>query len=91
MHWYFKDPGLPKLRGKLDKDRFPGFDVKHDGYVVAAPTVRADGGEYTIVADEDFAAMPDALVDAVRLPERPPNPNGSNAFDADKLGVAVHA
>jgi Bifunctional DNA primase/polymerase, N-terminal/AAA domain len=87
MHWYFKDPGLPKLRGQLDKGRFPGFDVKHDGYVVAAPTVRTDGGEYTIVADEDFATMPDALVEACRLPERPPNPNGSNAIDADKLGV----
>lgn len=88
MHRYYQDPGLPKLRGKLDEARFPGHDIKLDGYAIAPPTVRADGGRYEILTDDDPAPIPDALLAEVRLPERPPSLNGdSPPIDADALGV----
>jgi hypothetical protein len=88
MHRYYQDPGLPKLRGQLDKAKFPGHDVKLDGYVLAAGNVRTDGGRYAVLTDDDPAPMPDALIAEVRLPERPPSPNGhGSTIDADELGV----
>jgi hypothetical protein len=87
MHRYYQDPGLPKLRGKLDPGRFPGHDIKLDGYCIAGPTVRADGGRYAVLTDYDPAPMPDELIAECRLPERPPSSNGSDPIDADALGV----
>jgi Bifunctional DNA primase/polymerase, N-terminal len=65
MHWYFRHPGCD-VRGALD--RFPGYDIKSNGYAITAPTVRADGGRYVLVADDEPAPLPDWLLDLVRKP-----------------------
>jgi Bifunctional DNA primase/polymerase, N-terminal/AAA domain len=83
-HLYFQHPGVD-LRGELDKHRFPGHDIKDVGYVLAPPTVRADGGTYTVVDDTDPAPMPDWLVDECE--KRYTAPPETKGVDVGALGV----
>lgn len=55
-HLFFRAPGGP-LIGKLGD----GLDVKHQGYVVAAPSIHPDGGRYRWKAspfDNEVAELP---------------------------------
>jgi hypothetical protein len=42
LHLYYRVPEGMEFKGKLG----PGIDIKHHGYVVAAPSVHPDGGRY---------------------------------------------
>jgi hypothetical protein len=83
-HLYFQHPGVD-LRGELDKSRFPGHDIKDVGYVLAPPTVRADGGTYTVIDDTDPAPMPGWLVEECEKRYTPPPE--TRGVDVNALGV----
>jgi hypothetical protein len=42
LHLYYRVPEGMEFKGKLG----PGIDIKHHGYVIAAPSVHPDGGRY---------------------------------------------
>lgn len=45
-HLYYKYDGNEKLVGNLKEAKLPGIDIKHDGYVLAPPSIHASGAEY---------------------------------------------
>jgi len=59
LHIYLRVPPGLELRGKLG----PGIDIKHHGYVIAAPSLHPDGGTYewlTSPFDNEVAELPAA-------------------------------
>lgn len=45
-HLYYKYDGSEKLVGNLKAAKLPGIDIKHEGYVLTAPSVHVSGVEY---------------------------------------------
>jgi hypothetical protein len=47
FHYYYEASPLLSFRGSLDS----GIDIKHKGYVAAAPSIHPNGKIYTVVND----------------------------------------
>lgn len=63
FHCYYLDPRGVPFPGKLAN----GVEIKHRGYVVAAPSIHPNGSTYTVLDDRDPAAFPlDLLGKAAR-------------------------
>lgn len=71
------------VRGQLAG--FNGIDIKsHTGYIVAAPSIHPEGGQYKWVSRLPVAALPTKLVDAVR-PPRPKLYTSMDGVNCDAL------
>jgi hypothetical protein len=73
LHRYWQHPG-GRVRPALDPARFPGHDIKADGYVLAPPTPHPDGGNYALIDETPPAPMPAWLRELVVLPPPKPRP-----------------
>jgi hypothetical protein len=71
MHTIFATSG--DLRFPRYPHAFPGYEIKHRGYVLAPPSHHPDGGQYELVHDDDPAPIPASLVEIVTRPECPKN------------------
>ena len=68
-HYVFKNDAAEHYFGKLCE----GIDIKHNGYIVIAPSIHPSGGEYRWLNDEIPVRMPEWLLGRAlhREPERP--------------------
>lgn len=60
FHVYYLDPGNLRVPGKIVE----GIELKHKGYVVAAPSTHPNGSTYTITNDRDPIPFPVELLSA---------------------------
>ena len=70
-HFYFRYPESRTIKnsaGRVGK----GLDIRGDGgYVIAAPSVRADGKSYWVIKDADIVDAPEWLLGLVETKEVP--------------------
>ena len=90
IHRYWQHPG-GRVRSALDPVRFPGHDIKADGYVLAPPTPHPDGGTYTLIDDTAPAPMPAWLRALVVAPLPKPRPASKARNARPYISVAVDA
>jgi hypothetical protein len=74
VHRLFKHPGgdIRIRSGGLDKDSYPGIDVKGDGGMSVAPPSRTHKGVYKWINKRRIAKAPQWLLDMVIKPARAP-------------------
>jgi hypothetical protein len=60
----------PDLRFPRYPPAFPGYEIKHRGYVLAPPSVHPDGGRYELPCDDDPAPIPEWLLEIATRTER---------------------
>ena len=63
VHLFYILPEGFKARGKLDKDNYPGCDIKVNGYVVAPPSLHPNGTRYEWASEAPIAPLPPSLVE----------------------------
>ena len=76
-HYYFKADSSEILKGNLKADGFDGIDIKHNGYVIAAPSRHFSGVNYEWVEghapwEVEMAQAPIALLEVVRKSRQKP-------------------
>jgi hypothetical protein len=73
-HRLFKHPGGDvRIRtGALDKDKYPGVDIKGDGGMSVAPPSRTHKGVYKWLNKQKIAKAPARLLELVVKPARAP-------------------
>lgn len=57
LHLYYRTNPANSFYGKYAE----GIDVKHRGYVVAAPSIHPNGKTYTVIDDRDPIELPAAM------------------------------
>lgn len=58
-HYYYRVSQSVSFKGSLGD----GIDIKHKGYVAAAPSIHPNGSIYTVVNDIEPIAIPQALLE----------------------------
>lgn len=58
LHLYYRAHSAMSFPGKLAE----GIDIKHRGYVVAAPSLHPNGNRYTVIDDREPVAVPMSFV-----------------------------
>jgi hypothetical protein len=59
FHYYYKVSQSASFKGALGD----GIDIKHKGYVVAAPSIHPNGSIYTVVNNIEPITIPEALLE----------------------------
>ena len=57
LHLYYRTNPANSFYGKYAE----GIDIKHKGYVVAAPSIHPNGKTYTVIDDRDPIELPAAI------------------------------
>lgn len=65
LHLYYRATPEMRFWGKLGE----GIDIKHRGYVVAAPSIHPSGAQYRVINDVEPATLPAGLA-AIALKTR---------------------
>jgi putative DNA primase/helicase len=92
-HYYFKVNPDEKLIGKLDALGLKGIDIKHNGYVVTAPSMHFSGVNYEWVEGHapweiDMAEAPIKLLAAIRK-SGTKKPEVSGSYWANLASIAA--
>lgn len=61
LHLYYRAPKDASFKGTLGK----GIDIKHKGYVVAAPSLHPNGKAYKVTSDIAPANIPATLLEQI--------------------------
>ena len=87
-HIYFRLFEPLALVTKLSK--YPGVDFKSAGFVVGPGSQHISGGEYTVLhgAPDDIDEAPQALLDALKKPERHRNDINGSSVDVSHAEIA---
>jgi hypothetical protein len=91
-HRLFKHPGGDvRIRtGALDKDKYPGVDIKGDGGMSVAPPSRTHKGVYKWLNKQRIAKAPARLLELVVKPARAPRKwDGEPQADIAELTLAM--
>jgi hypothetical protein len=91
VHRLFNHPGGDvRIRsGPLDKDEYPGVDIRGDGAMAIAPPSRTSRGTYRWINRRRIAAAPEWVLAMVRKPEYAPREHHGEPADIAQLTLAM--
>ncbi len=69
-HFYFAYPKKDLDAIRWPANSFQGIDLKHNGYVVAPPSMHQTGERYKVIENNEVVELPQDVIELISLPQR---------------------